>query len=84
MGRRSMSRHSLDLTLSTDAQIELIDFGATRAYTTEFIDRFHGLLLAAVAEDEDECLRLSRDLGYLTGEENQVRTGSAGLLCAID
>lgn len=53
-------------------QIELIDFGATRSYTTAFIDLFHGLLVAAIDEDEVKCLRLSRDLGYLTGEENQV------------
>ncbi|ORY45443.1 ABC1-domain-containing protein [Leucosporidium creatinivorum] len=52
-------------------KIELIDFGATRAYTTSFIDQFHALLLAAIAQDEPECLRLSRELGYLTGEENQ-------------
>nr|CRX79189.1 hypothetical protein ls5931a1_00019 [Leucosporidium scottii] len=53
-------------------KIELIDFGATRSYTTSFIDRFHGLLLAAIAQDEGECLRVSRELGYLTGEENQI------------
>lgn len=54
-------------------QIELIDFGATRSYSKPFIDQFYGLLMAAVAEDGPECLRFSRQLGYLTGDENEVR-----------
>lgn len=53
-------------------QVELIDFGATRAYSEEFIDKFRALLLAAIAEDEPQCLHWSRELGYLTGDENEV------------
>ncbi|KAI5475015.1 hypothetical protein MNV49_002107 [Pseudohyphozyma bogoriensis] len=53
-------------------QIELIDFGATRGYTQEFIDKFFGLLIAAVEDDKEACLKYSLALGYLTGEENQV------------
>ena len=53
-------------------QIELVDFGATREYTKEFIDNWLHLLSAAVAEDSDACIHWSLQLGYLTGEENDV------------
>ncbi|GAA6020350.1 hypothetical protein JCM10207_002076 [Rhodosporidiobolus poonsookiae] len=52
-------------------KLELIDFGATRAYTTEFIDTYRELLKAAIAEDKEEATRLSKELGYLTGDENE-------------
>jgi aarF domain-containing kinase len=59
------------LTCDLD-QIELIDFGATRSYSKEFIDNYLALLLGAVKQDEPICKSLSIELGYLTGEENQV------------
>lgn len=52
-------------------QVELIDFGATRTYSKEFIDKWMHILQAAVAEDRDECVRWSLELGYLTGEESE-------------
>ena len=59
--------------LSSSAQVELVDFGATRSYTHAFIDNWLRLLLAAAAQDREGCLRWSLELGYLTGEENDVR-----------
>ncbi|KAI0826511.1 ABC1-domain-containing protein [Trametes gibbosa] len=53
-------------------QVELVDFGATREYSKEFIDDWLHLLSAAVAEDRDACINWSLKLGYLTGEENEV------------
>ncbi|KAM0786077.1 hypothetical protein ACM66B_006888 [Microbotryomycetes sp. NB124-2] len=53
-------------------KIELIDFGATRTYSPEFISLYKGLLLAAIDKDRDECIRLSRELGYFTGDENEL------------
>lgn len=53
-------------------QIELIDFGACQGYSRKFVDKFRRLLSAAIAENRTECLNMSRDIGYLTGEENQV------------
>ena len=50
-----------------------MDFGATREYSKEFIDNWLRLLSAAVAEDRDACIEWSLKLGYLTGEENEVR-----------
>lgn len=54
-------------------QIELVDFGATRSYSAAFIDNWLHLLLSAAQQDREECLRWSLKLGYLTGEENDVR-----------
>ena len=53
-------------------QIELVDFGATRSYGAEFIDNWLRLLLAAAQQDREGCLRWSSELGYLTGEEDDV------------
>ncbi|SCZ94298.1 BZ3500_MvSof-1268-A1-R1_Chr12-2g03807 [Microbotryum saponariae] len=64
------------------SQIQLIDFGATREYSDDFVQKFRALLLAAVQEDETECLSVSRELGYLKGEESEdmVRAHLASLL----
>ena len=57
-------------------QIELVDFGASREYSKEFIDRWMHLLSSAVAEDREACIEWSRDIGYLTGEEGEVGSQS--------
>ena len=51
-----------------------MDFGATREYKKEFMDNWLRLLQAAASEDRTACAEVSRSLGYLTGEENQVRS----------
>ncbi|GAA5820000.1 hypothetical protein JCM11491_006616, partial [Sporobolomyces phaffii] len=51
-------------------KIELIDFGASQEYSVEFIDLYGKLLSSAVHEDRPDSIRYSRELGYLTGEEN--------------
>ncbi|TFY65323.1 hypothetical protein EVJ58_g2052 [Rhodofomes roseus] len=53
-------------------QIELVDFGATREYSKEFMDDWMHLLQAAALDDHDACVAWSLKLGYLTGEENEV------------
>jgi len=53
-------------------QVELVDFGATREYSKEFMDNWLRLLQAAASEDRDACIEWSQKLGYLTGEENQI------------
>jgi hypothetical protein len=49
-----------------------VDFGATREYKKEFMDDWLRLQPAA-SEDRTACAEVSRSLGYLTGEENEVR-----------
>ncbi|EPQ56068.1 hypothetical protein GLOTRDRAFT_41127, partial [Gloeophyllum trabeum ATCC 11539] len=53
-------------------QVELVDFGATREYSKEFMDNWLHLLQAAASEDREACIDWSLKLGYLTGEENEV------------
>ena len=61
----------------TMEQIELVDFGATREYSREFMDSWLRLLQAAASDDRDACIEWSLKLGYLTGQENKVH------FCAI-
>ncbi|KAI0338606.1 ABC1-domain-containing protein [Trametopsis cervina] len=53
-------------------QVELVDFGATREYSKEFIDSWLRLLQAAASEDKEACLDWSLKVGYLTGQENEM------------
>ncbi len=54
-------------------QIVLLDFGATRTFSTEFAASYLQLLTAAVNMDRQASLEWSRNLGFLTGEETEVR-----------
>ncbi|KAF7591276.1 hypothetical protein BBP40_001785 [Aspergillus hancockii] len=51
-------------------RLELLDFGASREYPTEFITKYVRTLVAASWNDRETCHRLSIDLGYLTGHES--------------
>lgn len=53
-------------------KIQLIDFGASREYTKEFMDGWFRLLKAALEGDRGVMKAESESLGYLTGEENDV------------
>ncbi|EMD32845.1 hypothetical protein CERSUDRAFT_108633 [Gelatoporia subvermispora B] len=57
---------------SRSRQIALVDFGATREYSKEFIDNWLRLLSTAAADDREGCIEWSLKLGYLTGEENDI------------
>ncbi|KIY65351.1 ABC1-domain-containing protein [Cylindrobasidium torrendii FP15055 ss-10] len=53
-------------------RLGLVDFGATREYTKEFMDGWLKLLQAAASSDYDACVEWSRRVGYLTGEESPL------------
>ena len=53
-------------------QVELVDFGATREYSKEFIDNWLRLLQAAASDNRQACVEWSLKVGYLTGQENEV------------
>jgi aarF domain-containing kinase len=53
-------------------RLELLDFGASRAYDPNFIDKYIQTLLAASRADRETCHALSIDLGYLTGHESRA------------
>lgn len=57
---------------TSTSQINLVDFGATREYSKEFIDNWFHLLQAAASGDRTACIDWSLRLGYLTGEETEV------------
>lgn len=52
--------------------LELLDFGASRAYPEEFITTYVRTLVAAASNDRKACHDLSVELGYLTGLESQA------------
>ena len=53
-------------------RLELLDFGASREYPKEFIDKYVRTLVAASRNDRKACQDLSVELGYLTGMESQA------------
>lgn len=55
-------------------KVELVDFGATREYSQKFMDNWLRLLQAAADEDREACVHWSLQVGYLTGDENDVST----------
>jgi len=46
----------------------LIDFGASREYSKHFVDRYFRLVFAAACKDTATVMKMSQDLGFLTGE----------------
>ena len=63
----------IDILAEFSLQIQLIDFGASREYSKEFMDDWLRLIQAGVDIDRESCARYSLKLGYLTGEESKVR-----------
>ena len=50
-------------------KINLIDFGAAREYSKVFVDGYMSLVWAAANVDKDKVLQVSKDVGFLTGDE---------------
>jgi aarF domain-containing kinase len=53
-------------------QTTLIDFGATREYSKEFVDGYLRVVWASANRDEETLMAQSRRMGFLTGEENDA------------
>lgn len=49
-----------------------MDFGASQPYDDAFIDMYKRLLLSAVDGRREDCIALSREIGYLTDNDNEV------------
>lgn len=54
-----------------NGQISLIDFGAARSFSSEFVRKYYRILKAAAHKNEEEILKHSIDIGFLTGHENK-------------
>lgn len=53
----------------------LIDFGAARSYEKNFVDGYVKIVWAAANRDEETLMRVSKEMGFLTGEEgNEMLT----------
>ncbi|KAK4215901.1 ABC1-domain-containing protein [Rhypophila decipiens] len=57
---------------SQTQKLELLDFGASREYPPEFIDKYLRLLEAASRGDRERVKVFSEELGYLTGHESKA------------
>ncbi|KAL4499838.1 hypothetical protein ABPG72_015187 [Tetrahymena utriculariae] len=53
-------------------KLNLIDFGGVHTYSLEFMDKYIDVIYSATIQDRQRVLDISRELGYLTGEENQT------------
>ncbi|KAK3914835.1 Atypical kinase COQ8B, mitochondrial [Frankliniella fusca] len=53
-------------------QLILLDFGATRDYTKEFMDKYIEVIKGAADGDRKKVLELSREMGFLTGYESKL------------
>lgn len=51
--------------------VHLIDFGASREYRKEFVEGYMKLVWASASRDSDTIMRVSKELGFLTGDETQ-------------
>jgi aarF domain-containing kinase len=47
----------------------MIDFGAAREYDKKFVDSYMRLVWAAANRDHETLLKISRETGFLTGDE---------------
>lgn len=52
-------------------QINMIDFGAARKYDKTFVDGYMKLVWAAANKDNEMILNVSKELGFLTGDETK-------------
>ena len=60
-------------------QIILIDFGASREFSKEFVDDYIQVIHGAAVNNRDKVLEYSTRLGFLTGYESKVTMRSCML-----
>ncbi|XP_028156281.1 atypical kinase COQ8B, mitochondrial [Ostrinia furnacalis] len=53
-------------------QVILLDFGATREYSKEFMDQYIEIIKAASEGDRAAILRMSKEMKFLTGYESKI------------
>jgi len=59
-----------------EQKINLIDFGASREYSKSFVDGYMRLVWAAANNDRDTLLKVSKEVGFLTGDETPEMTAA--------
>lgn len=53
-------------------QLILLDFGASREYSRQFMDQYLKVIKAAVDVDRPKVLEYSQNMGFLTGYESKI------------
>ncbi|KAI3635764.1 hypothetical protein MIR68_006402 [Amoeboaphelidium protococcarum] len=53
-------------------EVVLLDFGSSKSFDDNFVSLYRQLLISAVDMDRDSAIKLSQDIGYLTGYESQM------------
>lgn len=53
-------------------KVILLDFGATREYSKEFMDQYIEIIKAASEGNRDAILRMSKEMKFLTGYESKI------------
>lgn len=53
-------------------KVILLDFGATRVYSKEFMDQYIQIIKAASVGDRTTVLKISKDIKFLTGYESKL------------
>ncbi len=56
----------------------MMDFGASQTYPRAFTDLYIQIVHAASQNDHARCLELSRQIGFLNGQENRQMTKAHG------
>jgi aarF domain-containing kinase len=56
--------------------LNLIDFGAARTYEKDFVDKYMKIVYAAAVNDKDTVVKMSKEIGFLTGMENNLMIDS--------
>jgi predicted unusual protein kinase regulating ubiquinone biosynthesis (AarF/ABC1/UbiB family) len=54
-------------------RVVLLDFGSTREFPPEFVERYVRICLAMIERDRAEVRRAAIDIGYLSGDEREDR-----------
>jgi len=54
-------------------QLVLLDFGSTREFAPDFVEKYKRMCRAMVAQDREEICRAAVSIGYLSGSESQGR-----------
>lgn len=57
-----------------ERMVNLIDFGAAREYPRSFVDGYMRLVWAAANQNSEDLLSISKEVGFLTGDETPQMT----------
>lgn len=53
-------------------QLEIVDFGASRAYSEHFSNLYKEMIVSGIEGRSEDCEAVSRELGFLVDEDGPV------------